>query len=50
MCVVIQASVRFFAKYLSTATVLAGWLITPFTQRRQALHDLIAGTLVVKKD
>jgi hypothetical protein len=27
-----------------------GYLIQPFTQRRQTLHDLIAGTVVVERD
>lgn len=39
---------RHFAKYVSSMTLLIGYLIQPFTARRQALHDIIAGTLVVR--
>ena len=40
------ATGRHFAKYLSSLTLFVGYLIQPFTQRRQALHDIVAGTLV----
>ena len=39
---------RHFAKYISDFTLAIGYLIQPFTARRQALHDMIAGTLVVR--
>lgn len=39
---------RHFAKYVSGMTLAIGYLIQPFTARRQALHDLIAGTLVMR--
>jgi uncharacterized RDD family membrane protein YckC len=39
---------RHFAKYISSFTLAIGYLIQPFTQRRQALHDMIASTLVVR--
>ncbi len=39
---------RHFAKYISSMTLLIGYLIQPFTARRQALHDIIAGTLVIR--
>lgn len=44
-----RATGRHFAKYLSAFTLLIGYLIQPLTERKQALHDIIAGTLVVKK-
>ena len=44
-----RASGRHFAKYLSSFTLLIGYLIQPFTEKRQALHDLLAGTLVVRR-
>jgi len=44
-----RATVRYVARYLSLFTMLIGYLIQPFTRRRQALHDLLAGTLVVKQ-
>ena len=39
---------RHFAKYISGMTLMIGYLIQPFTARRQALHDIICSTLVVK--
>jgi uncharacterized RDD family membrane protein YckC len=45
-----RATGRYFAKLLSGALFLIGYLIQPFTKRRQALHDLIAATLVVRRD
>jgi uncharacterized RDD family membrane protein YckC len=44
----LRATVRHFSSYLS-AFFLVGYLVQPFTQRRQALHDLIAGTIVVRR-
>lgn len=41
---------RFFAHFLSGITLYIGYLIQPFTERKQALHDMVAGTLVVKTD
>lgn len=43
-----QATGRHFGKYVSALMLLIGYLIQPFTERKQALHDLMAGTLVVK--
>lgn len=40
---------RYFATWLSTLTFLVGFVIAAFTRRRQALHDLIARTLVVNR-
>ena len=42
----LRASVRYFAKYLSAAILMIGFFMAIFTRRRQALHDLIAGTVV----
>ena len=44
-----RATGRFFGRYLSSITLLIGYLIQPFTERRQALHDLVAGTLVLRR-
>ena len=44
-----RASGRFFGRVLSNLTLGIGYLIQVFTQRRQALHDLLAGTLVVRR-
>ena len=42
---------RFLAMFLvsSTLTLGIGYLIAGVTQRRQALHDMVAGTLVVRR-
>jgi uncharacterized RDD family membrane protein YckC len=44
-----QATGRHFAKFLSTFPLMMGFLIAPFTRRKQALHDMVAGTLVVRR-
>lgn len=41
-----RASARYFGKILSSILVI-GYLFALFTTKRQALHDLIAGTLVI---
>lgn len=43
-----RATLRLVCKILSYLTFLIGFLIQPFTKRKQALHDLLAGTLVFK--
>ena len=44
-----RATARHFAKYLSTLILGIGYLMVAFTERKQGLHDMIAGTLVQKK-
>lgn len=44
-----RASVRHFAKYLSSVICLIGYILALFTERKQSLHDLIASTVVLKK-
>ena len=39
---------RYFAAWLSGCLCLVGYLMQPFTARRQTLHDMLAGTLVVQ--
>lgn len=41
-----RASGRHFAKYLSGLILGIGYIMAGFTDRKQALHDMIAGTLV----
>lgn len=41
-----RAAARFAAKLLSVLTLCLGYLFIVVTRRRQALHDLVAGTLV----
>lgn len=43
-----QATGRFFGKIISGLTLLIGYMMASFTERKQALHDMIAGTLVVR--
>jgi len=40
---------RFFARYLSICTCGIGFLLPLFTEKKQTLHDLICGCLVLKK-
>ncbi|HYZ19077.1 MAG TPA: RDD family protein [Gaiellaceae bacterium] len=40
---------RNLAKLISTIILYIGFIIAAFTERKQALHDMIAGTLVVKR-
>jgi uncharacterized RDD family membrane protein YckC len=44
-----RATGRHFAKYISAALLGIGFIIAAFTARKQALHDMIAETLVVKR-
>ncbi|MDQ6741431.1 MAG: RDD family protein [Candidatus Dormibacteraeota bacterium] len=44
-----RASARYFAKILSALPILIGYLLAAFTPQKQALHDMIAGTLVVRR-
>ncbi len=45
-----RATGRYFAKIISGMTFLIGYIMAGFTARKQALHDLIAGTLVMRKN
>jgi uncharacterized RDD family membrane protein YckC len=42
-----RATGRWAGRYLSAVLLLIGYLIQPFTARKQALHDILAGTVVV---
>ena len=43
-----RATGRHFAKILSGMILLIGFIMAAFTERKQGLHDMLAGTLVVK--
>ena len=43
-----RASGRFFGKLISGMTLLVGYVMAGFTERKQALHDIIANCIVVK--
>jgi uncharacterized RDD family membrane protein YckC len=42
------ASVRYYAKILSALLIEAGFLLAAISKRKQALHDRVARTYVVK--
>ena len=42
-----RATGRYFAKILSALTLGIGYLMAGFTERKQALHDMVASCLVV---
>jgi uncharacterized RDD family membrane protein YckC len=44
-----RASGRYFSKFASAIILMIGYIMAGFTTRKQALHDMIAGTLVVGK-
>ncbi len=44
-----RATGRYFATILSGLILLFGYFMIGWTQRKQALHDMIAGTLVVRR-
>jgi len=44
-----RATGRYFAKILSSLICLIGFIMAAFTEKKQALHDMLAGTLVVRK-
>ena len=43
-----KATGRYFAKILSALIIGIGFLMVAFSQRKQGLHDILAGTLVVR--
>ncbi len=44
-----RASARFFGKIVSNFTLLIGYLMAGFTGKKQALHDTMSGSLVLKR-
>ena len=44
-----RATGRHFAKWLSALILGIGFLMVAFTEKKQALHDMIADTLVVNR-
>ncbi|HEY9822035.1 MAG TPA: RDD family protein [Candidatus Sericytochromatia bacterium] len=45
----IKATIRYFSKIISSLILLIGYIMAAFTERKQALHDIIAGTLVLNR-
>lgn len=44
----LRATGRYFAKIVSGIIIFIGYVMAAFTAKKQALHDMLAGTLVVK--
>ncbi len=44
-----RATGRFFGKIISGMILMIGYLMAGFTEKKQALHDMLAGCLVVRK-
>lgn len=44
-----RATGRYFAKIISGIILLIGYIMAAFTEKKQALHDIIASTLVISK-
>ena len=45
----IKATIRYFAKILSSFILMIGFIMVAFTEKKQGLHDFIAGTVVLKQ-
>lgn len=43
-----RATGRYFSKFISAAILMIGFIMIAFTTKKQGLHDMIAGTLVIK--
>jgi uncharacterized RDD family membrane protein YckC len=44
----VNATGRYFAKILSAIILCIGFIMVAFTDKKRGLHDIIAGTLVIK--
>lgn len=44
-----KAALRYVGKIVSFMTFFIGFIMAAFTERNKALHDMIAGTYVIKK-
>lgn len=44
-----KALIRNLSKIISNVIMMIGYIMAGFTEKKQALHDIIASTLVVKK-
>ena len=44
-----RATGRYFGKFLSALILYVGYIMAGFTEKKQALHDIIASCLVVNK-
>jgi uncharacterized RDD family membrane protein YckC len=44
-----RATGRYFAKYISALILLIGYIMAGLTEKKQALHDMLAGCIVIVK-
>jgi len=44
-----RATGRYFARIVTNLTMLIGYIMAGFTEKKQALHDILANCLVVRK-
>ena len=44
-----KATERYFGKIVSTLILLIGFIMVAFTKKKQGLHDMMAGCLVVNR-
>jgi uncharacterized RDD family membrane protein YckC len=44
-----RASGRYFGKILSSAILMIGYIMAGFTAKKQALHDILADCLVLRR-
>ena len=44
-----RATLRYFGKMISGLTFMVGYVVAGFTEKKQALHDIIANTLVMRR-
>jgi uncharacterized RDD family membrane protein YckC len=44
-----RASGRFFGQFVSMIILCIGYIMIAFTEKKQGLHDMMAGTIVTKK-
>jgi len=45
----VKALIRNVSKIVSSAILFIGYIMAAFTEKKQGLHDIIAGTIVVNK-
>ncbi len=45
----LKSTLRFFSKYISGFILMLGYIMALFTKKKQALHDIIAGCVVIAR-
>ncbi|MDJ0693784.1 RDD family protein [Mastigocoleus sp. MO_188.B34] len=45
----LQANIRYFANIISTISLMLGYILAAFTLQKQALHDKVSNTFIIKK-